>query len=580
MRAMRSRTFLRHTVLALVAFPSFLAAAGEPLPADLALTGGAVYTVDAVRSWAEAVAIRAGRIVYVGSDAGIRPFIGDKTRVIALGGKMLLPGFQDAHVHPVAAGIELSQCDLNDLETREALLAKLRDCAAKQPGEWLVGSGWSLPLFPNADPGKELLDGIVSDRPAFLGAADGHSAWVNSRALVLAGIDAGTADPPNGRIERDPETGAPTGTLRESAVDLVARLLPTPTAEELQAGLRRSVAYLNSLGVTAMQEASANREALETYRALEQRGELSVRVVVALGTSVIGEKLGIDPAKDPELLADKLAALRSEFAGPRVHATAAKIFADGVIEARTAAMLEPYVDRPGERGEPNFSPEQLDALVAALVRRSFSVHIHAIGDRAVRISLDALEAAGARRGVNGPRHQLAHIEVIHPDDFPRFRSLGVIANFQPLWAWADPYITDLTLPALTPEAARFIYPIRSIEAAGATVAFGSDWSVSSPDPLAGIQVAVTRRDPDARTAPFLPDEAIVLGTALAAYTIDSAFALGLDAETGSIEVGKLADLVVVSHDVFALPPTKIGSARVLLTLVEGEAVYRDPAFAW
>ena len=253
--------------------------------------------------------------------------------------------------------------------------------------------------------------------------------------------------------------------------------------------------------------------------------------------------------------------------------------ADGVIEARTAAMLEPYVDRPGQRGEPNLTPEQLDAFVAALVRRSFSVHIHAIGDRAVRLSLDALEAAGARSGVNGPRHQLAHIEVIHPADFPRFRTLGVIANFQPLWAWADPYITDLTLPALTPEAARFIYPIRSIEAAGATVAFGSDWSVSSPNPLAGIQVAVTRRDPDASAAPFLPDESILLATALEAYTIASAFALGLDAETGSIEVGKLADLVVVSHDLFGLAPTKIASARVLLTLVEGEAVYRDPAFA-
>ena len=580
MRHPRAGMLLRCAALALAALPSHLAGASEPVPADLALTGGAVYTVDAARSWASAVAIRAGRIVYVGSDAGVRPFVGEKTRVIPLEGRMLLPGFQDAHVHPVSSGIELSQCALNDLESREAVVAKIRDCAGAPSEEWLVGSGWSLALFPNADPGRELLDGIVPDRPAFFAAEDGHSAWVNSRALALAGIEAGTPDPANGRIERDPTSGEPTGTLRESAVDLVARLLPTPSAQELEDALRRSVAYLNSVGITALQEASASQEALEAYRALDRRGELSLRVVAALGTATIGEKLGIDPAKEPERLALRLASLRSEFTGRRLHPTAAKIFADGVIEARTAAMLEPYVDRPGQRGEPNFPPEQLDALVAALVRQDFSVHIHAIGDRAVRLSLDALEAAGARRGAQGPRHQLAHIEVIHPSDFPRFRKLGVIANFQPLWAWADPYITDLTLPALSPEAARWIYPIRSVEAAGATVAFGSDWSVSSPDPLAGIQVAVTRRDPEASTPAFLPDETILLTSGLAAYTIGSAVALGLDAESGSIEVGKLADLVVVSHDLFALEPTRIASARVLLTLVEGEPVYRDPAFAW
>jgi len=577
---MRGPTCLGRGALALVLLFAAVAEAADPAPADLALTGGAVYTVDAARSWASAVAVRDGRIVYVGSDAGVRPFVGEKTRVVPLSGRMLLPGFQDAHVHPVEGGIELGQCDLNDLESREAVSARIRECAAAQPGDWLVGSGWALPLFPKADPGRELLDGLAPNRPAYLAAADGHSAWVNSRALALARIDAATPDPPNGRIERDPRSGEPTGTLRESAMNLVSRLLPEPTPEELAAGLRRSIAYLNSQGITALQEANASRASLETYRALERRGELGLRVVAALGTEAIAEKNGIDAAANPGTLAEKLAALRSEFASPRLHPTAAKIFADGVIEARTAAMLEPYLDRPGERGEPNLAPDRLDALVAALVRHGFSVHIHAIGDRAVRLSLDALEAAGARRGAGGPRHQLAHIEVIQPADFPRFRTLGVIANFQPLWAWADPYITDLTLPALTPETARWIYPIRSVAAAGATLAFGSDWSVSSPNPLAGIQVAVTRRNPDGSGAAFLPEESIPLATALAAYTMGSAFALGLDAETGSIEVGKLADLVVVSHDLFALPETQIDSARVLLTLVEGEPVYRDPALGW
>jgi predicted amidohydrolase YtcJ len=575
---MRSARCLRLGALALAVLPSLAVAAGEPLPADLVLTGGAVYTVDAARSWAQAVAIRAGRIVYVGSDAGVRPFVGGKTRVIPLAGRMLLPGFQDGHVHPMVSGIELTQCDLSGSATREAVLARVAACAREMPGDWLVGGGWQLPFFPAGNPGKELLDEIAPDRPAYLMAADGHSAWVNSRALALAGIDAKRVDPPNGRIERDPRTGDPTGTLRESAMELVARLLPQPTPEDLAAGWRRSVAYLTKLGITAAQEAAASRAALEAYRAADARGELGLRIVVALDTARIADELGIDPTKDPTALADALAALRSEFAGGRLHPTAAKIFADGVIEARTAAMLEPYLDRPGDRGTPNLPPAALNALVAALVRKEFSLHIHAIGDAAVRISLDALEAAGARRGAGGPRHQLALLEVIHPSDLPRFRTLGVVANFQPLWAWADPYITELTLPALSPEAARWIYPIGSLERAGAMIAFGSDWSVSSPDPLAGIQVAVTRRDVDTPSEAFLPDQAIRLDTAIAAYTIGAAFALGLDEDTGSIEVGKLADLVVLSDDLFALPPERIATARVLLTLLDGETAYRDPGF--
>ena len=575
---MRGWMVLRHGAL-LLALLAALAAGAAETPADLVLTGGAVYTVDAARSWAEAVAIRAGRIAYVGSDAGIRPFVGAKTRVILLAGRMLIPGFQDAHVHPMSGGIELGQCDLNELASREAVLAKVRECVPAQTGEWLVGGGWALPLFPSANPGKELLDGIEARRPVYLSAADGHSAWVNSRALALAGIDSRTPDPPNGRIERD-SRGEPTGTLRESAMDLAARLLPKPTPEELAAGLRRSLAYLNSLGITAAQEANASRAYLEAYRAADARGELSLRIVAALGTASIAEELGMGAHPDPAALASKLAALRSQFASPRLHPTAAKIFADGVIEARTAAMLEPYLDRPGERGTPNLPPDALNALVAELVRQKFSVHVHAIGDRAVRLTLDALEAAGARRGARGPRHQLAHIEVIQPDDVARFRTLGAIANFQPLWAWADPYITDLTLPALSPEVIRQIYPIASVERAGAMLAFGSDWSVTSPNPLAGIQVAVTRQNPDGTSEPFLPDEAISLATALAAYTMGSAVALGLEAETGSIEVGKLADLVVLSHDLFALPPARIVTARVLLTLLEGNPVYRDPALAW
>lgn len=546
--------------------------------ADLVLKGGAVYTVDAARSWAQAVAVRAGRIVYVGSDAGAARFVGPGTQVVALGGRMLIPGFQDAHVHPVSGGIELTQCNLNDLETRQAVLDKIKECAKDRSKPWLVGGGWLLPLFPGGAPTREALDALVPDRPAYLSASDGHTAWVNSKALDLAKVTARTPDPPNGRIERDAKTGEPSGTLRESAADLVEQLLPEPTAAESAEGLRRALAYFNRLGITAVQEASAGtgaegggaRATLSTYRDAERRGELTVRVVAALGT---------DTARGPEQV-EEMVVLRREFASARVKPTAAKIFADGVVEPRTAAMLEPYTDRPGERGEPNFPPDKLNALVARLVKEGFSVHIHAIGDRAVRISLDALEAAGARSGAGGPRHQIAHLEFVHPQDAPRFRTLGVIANFQPLWAYADSYITEMTLNGVSAAAARYIYPIASVVRSGGPLAFGSDWSVSSANPLEGIQTAVTRQGLDGKPEPFLPEEAIDLATGLAAYTIGSAHANGLEAETGSIEVGKAADLAVLSDNVFALPPARIATARVLLTLLEGKPVYRDPAFSW
>ena len=258
-----------------------------------------MYTLDAARSWAQAVAIRAGRIVYVGSDAGAALYIGAKTRVVALGGRMLLPGFQDAHVHPVSGGLELTLCDLNDLPTQAAVVEKVRACAAQQPGEWLVGGGWALPIFPGGNPGRDLLDELSGERPAYLSAADGHSAWVNSRALALAKVDARTPDPPNGRIERDPASGEPTGTLRESAMGLVARLLPPPTPAELETGLRRALVYLNRLGITAAQEASADLAALEAYRATERRGELTLRIVAALGSARLAEQLPPEARADP-----------------------------------------------------------------------------------------------------------------------------------------------------------------------------------------------------------------------------------------------------------------------------------------
>jgi predicted amidohydrolase YtcJ len=540
------------------------AAVAPPAPADLVLTGAAVYTMDPARSWAEAVAVRGGRIVFVGSAEGARALAGPRTRVLDLAGRMVLPGFHDAHIHPVSGGVELTQCNLNDLPDEAAVVAQVRACAeAAKPDEWVVGGGWALPVFPGGVALKATLDAATGGRPAYLSAADGHSAWVNTKALAIAGVTAATRDPVNGRIERHAD-GEPVGTLRESAMDLVGRHVPAPTAAVRLEGLRRALAKLGAAGVTAVQEASASRQALETYREAEEQGGLTVRVTAALST---------DLTRGPEQAAD-LERLRAGFASARVRPVAAKIFADGVIEGRTAAMIEPYLDRPGFRGEPNLPAAKMDALVARLAEAGFNVHVHAIGDRAIRETLDAMEKVQAVRAARDLRFQIAHAQVIRPEDVPRFRRLGVVANFQPLWAYADPYIKDLTWPALRRELWDAIYPVRSVARAGGVVAFGSDWSVTSLVPLEIIQVAVTRQSPDEQPLEVMqPEERLDLPEALAAYTIGAAYAMGLEKETGSIEVGKRADLVVLAENLFEVPPRRLGRTKVVMTLLDGEVVY-------
>lgn len=540
-----------------------------PAPADLVLTHGAIYTEDATRSWAEAVAVRGGRIVYLGTAQGAQPYIGRGTRVLDLRGRMVLPGFQDGHVHALGSGVELTECVLFDAETPAAVADSIRRYAAAHPdAKWIRGSGWQLPVFRDANPTAAFLDLLVPDRPAILLAADGHSAWVNSRALRLAGISRDTPDPPNGRIERDRRTGAPTGTLRESAADLVAKLLPDYTPTEYEEGLRRALALANRYGITALYEANADEPKLAAYAALDRKGELTARVTVAMQT---------DPAKGEEQIA-RLEEWKRKYSTPRVHPIAAKIFADGVIEAGTAALLVPYLGQGSDRGTTNLEPEAMDRLVAALDRAGFQVHVHAIGDRAIRMTLDAFEHARAVNGVRDSRHLIAHLELIDPADIRRFRELGVVADFQPLWAFPDEYITELTIPKLGPARSRWLYPIGSVLATGAVVIGGSDWSVSSLNPLDAIQTGVTRRDLEDPPGPaWIPEEVASLPDMLAAYTINGAWATFQDRETGSIEVGKAADLIVLDRNLFALQREGIHSARVVLTLLEGVEVFRDPA---
>jgi predicted amidohydrolase YtcJ len=427
------------------------------------------------------------------------------------------------------------------------------------------GGGFQLPLFPDGAPDKDLLDRLVPDRPAYLSSLDGHSAWVNSRALELAGIDSRTPDPaPDGVIVRGPD-GAPQGTLRESAMALVESIIPPHSAAEELAGLERALAMAAGFGITTLHEANAGEPELAAYAAADDGGLLTARIVAALS---------VDPGAGTAQVA-RLTAVRARYARERLRPVAAKIFLDGVIEGRTAALLAPYTDTPDFRGELRLPPAAMNALVAALDDAGFKVHVHAIGDRAIRVALDAFEAQRARDGGAGPRHIMAHLQLFDPSDLPRLAELGVAASFQPLWAYEDSYIRELTEPRLGPERSRWLYPIRSVAETGAIVAAGSDWSVTSMNPLLAIEVGITRRDPDLGAGPaWLPDERVDLETMLRAYTIAAAEALDLEAETGSIEVGKKADLVVLERDLFAIPPQDISEVAVDLTLFEGEVVFR------
>jgi predicted amidohydrolase YtcJ len=532
----------------------------------MVLRGAAVYTAAPSRTQASALAIRDGRLVYVGSDGGASLLIGPSTTVLDLSGRMILPGFHDSHVHPISSGMELGECNLSELTELRAVTDSIARCAAGTKSGWVRGGGWALPLFPAGNPSRQLLDSLVPGRPAYLTAADGHSAWVNSRALAAAGISRATRDPVGGRIERDAR-GQPSGTLRESATALMNAALPRRTREERVVGLRRALARAAELGITSMYEASAEEPDLAAYAALDSAGELTARVVAA---QYVSDRAGLAQVAG-------LVKRRERYRGTRYfRPIGAKIFADGVIEAETAALLEPYVNRGGNRGPANFEPGAFNRLAAALDSAGFQIHIHAIGDRAVRWSLDALEHAANTNGPRDRRPQITHLELIDPADIPRFKPLGVIANFQALWAFADPYIVELTIPKLGAERSSRLYPIGSVARTGARVVGGSDWSVSSLNPLEAIQVGLTRTDPAAGGDAWIPSERVGLDTLLQAYTVNGAFAMLQEQTTGTLEPGKAADIVVLERDLRTTPAAEFRKVRVLLTLLEGRVVYRSP----
>ncbi|MGW6482978.1 amidohydrolase [Streptomyces sp. NPDC055059] len=545
----------------------------DTAPADLVFTGGPVHTFSPARSRATSVAVRGERIVAVGHDE-VRELVGPATEVVDLKGKLLIPGFQDAHAHPVGGGLELGQCDLSGATTLDEYRSRISAYAQAHPDtEWITGGGWSMEAFPGGLPTAAELDALVPDRPAYLVNRDHHGAWVNSRALQAAGIDARTPDPADGRIERDAD-GAPTGMLQEGAANLIGRLLPPVTLEQRITGLLRAQALMHSLGVTAWQDALLGEHAnltdpTDAYLATAADGRLTARVVGSLWW---------DRSRGTEQI-DELVARRAAGTRGRLRCTTVKIMQDGVAENGTAALLGPYLDGCGcasdNSGISFVPPLDLQKYVTELDARGFQVHFHALGDRAVREALDAVEAARRANGRTDTRPHLAHLQVVHPDDIGRFRELGATANMQALWAAHEPQMDDLTIPFLGPERSAWQYPFGDLQRSGATLAAGSDWPVSSPDPIEAIHVAVNRVLPDAApgTPVFLPQQRIGLDAALTAYTAGSAYVNHLDDVTGSITAGRLADLVVLDRDPFAVPTDEIGATRVQETFVGGERVY-------
>jgi predicted amidohydrolase YtcJ len=495
--------------------------------------------------------------------------------VVDLAGGLVSPGFTDAHCHPIQGGLERTQCDLSDGSTREEYLAMVREYADRHDGEWVTGGGWQMAAFPGGTPTATDLDTVVPDRPVLLHNRDHHGAWANSRALELAGITAATSDPADGRIERLAD-GSPQGTLHEGAVDLVARLLPGISPSGYAAGLVEGQRYLFALGVTAWQDAIVGAypgmaDTGSTYEDAIASGDLVADVVGALWWD---RDLGLDQVAG-------LVERRRTQTGGRYRATSIKIMQDGVCENFTAAMLSPYLDGHGHAtenaGHSFVDAEELKQAVVALAAEGFQVHVHCIGDRGTREALDAFEAARAAGHAGDLRHHIAHIQVSHPDDVPRFAELGVAANAQALWATHEPQMDELTIPFLGEERSTWQYPFGGLHRAGARLVMGSDWPVSSPDPIAAIHTAVTRTAYDDPREPFLPEQAVDLTTAFAAYTSGSAWVNGRDRTDGAgvLAPGNAADLAVLDRDPFAGPDDEIGAARVVSSWVNGRRVYGD-----
>jgi predicted amidohydrolase YtcJ len=517
--------------------------AAEDTAPDLILLHGRIHTEDAGRSVAQALAVRGNTIIAVGTDQSVAALKGPGTRSIDLKGRVVLPGIIDAHTHPAESAQDQGKCSLGDKMLGVAdIKAGVAACLRRQPAgqkRWLE---------------------VVQVNP--------------SGVTFSAGIGAATRDPAGGRIGHD-HSGKPTGTLRDVAAEIAMRAKPAPGLDFETSQLDKALAGMRAIGITSVQDADADDHDMQLYRRLYEAHRLKMRV-----RATFGLKDTHRPAD--AMIADAIAFRTKWQVDPDfLRADAVKIFADGVIEypSQTAALLAPYLDGAGHptdnRGPTYFAQDHLNRIVSAADAAGFTVHVHAIGDRAVRSALDAFADARQHNGMLDNRDQIAHLELVDPADFPRFKELGVIANFQLLWAESDPYITKATVPYLGPDRSRHLYPARSLRDAGALIVGGSDWGVSTFNPFAAMEHAITRRETRGRE-PLLPEQSIGLQDVIDAYTVNAAFALKQEHTTGSLEQGKRADLIVLDRDIFAIEPFGLHDTRVLATYLDGREVHATP----
>jgi predicted amidohydrolase YtcJ len=534
-------------------------------PVDLIVYNAKVYTGDG-STFREAVAVRGNTIFRVGSNREIKRMIRPQTVVLDAHGGAVVPGFNDSHVHFAGGSLALSEINLLDAPTTEEVSAKIQAYAeAHKDAAWITGRGWYYTAFAGGLPTRQLLDQLVPDRPAYLTAYDGHSGWANSAALKLAGITRTTPNPKNGIIVKD-AAGEPTGVFKESAVGLVRAFVPKPTrAARLQA-IRAGMREAHRLGVTSVQNASGSAEEIDLWGELRRNNELKLRMYHALSA---GPEFN-------EAEADQFEQTRRAYGDDALLKTGAvKLVVDGVIESHTAAMLEPYSNRP-TKGLPNFTTEELNRVVGLLDKRGWQIMIHAIGDGGIRMSLDAYEAAAKANPApaRGRRHRIEHIESIDLADVPRFGKLGVIAAFQPFHANPDPSMGTVWSENIGPERASHGWLWQSVAKAGGRLTFGSDWPVVSMDPRVGLQVAVNRLSPKGEPAGgWLPEQKLPLTAAIDGYTSGAAYASFDEQRKGTLAKGMLADLVILSTDIFATPAERLLDAKVEVTIFDGKVVY-------
>lgn len=542
---------------------------GSVTTPDLIVRNADIRTLDGLAPRAQALAISNGRVLALGSNDDMAHMAGPGTRVVDAGGRLVLPGFQDTHIHLQDSGQRFAQsADLTGARTIGELQRKLSEAAGNGHG-WVKGGGWYSGVFSAANLDRRVLDAAVPDRPCYIASSDGHNACVNSLACEAIGLHPGMPDPPNGEFVLD-VNGEPTGMLYESATDWATERMPKPSEDDFAQGVLYGQALCNRHGITGVIDAMVEERHARVYRGLDRNGKLTVRV---------GATAKVHPREGVAEALERLSAMRAGNAGDMLAIHSAKFFLDGVLENRTAAMLEPYSDAAGGNAPLMFEFEHMKALFAALDAARFQIHVHAIGDAAVRAALDGLEHARRLNGEWPSLHQIAHVQCIDPSDIPRFRQLGAMANIQALWARNEPSVADVAMPMIGPERGRLMYAFRSLIGAGAPFAISSDWGVSTLNPFAIIETAVTRQPPGKPSVPvFNPEQRMTIEEGVAGYTLAAAAAAWRATSTGSLSPGKHADLIVLDRDIFQCPAHEIGATNVLLTLVGGNEAYRAPAF--